>query len=837
MPLINDTKLLRLIRYAPVVFIVLFIMCINVVIIQDNRVKAKKSIQSLRYEVIERQKNIIRQHVELVANEINYQSTKTREILRRQAKQRVNEAYAIANNLYLNNQDKSKDEIIKLISDALRPIRFFEGRGYYFIFQMDGVSVMHGLKPEIEGKSAWNAKDTRGTYILQQHIQLIKQDSEAFYRWWYRKPDEPKTEEFEKIGFGKLFEPYNWMIGTGEYVVDVEHDVQAEIIDWVTDYGYEDKGFIFLLDGDGTVLSHREPNFVGTNIADSKLITQLNRKNMMLKAAQGGGFVSYKIPAIYPDANQGTENKQREKISFVQGIDGWDWVIGTGFYLDDFEEYLAEKQALLREQNQQEFIKMLTLSSILTALTVALSLVLNNMIANRFNNFQLRINADFRELENTKNKMQHMATHDALTGLPNRLLLIDEISQGIEYAQKNGFELAVVFVDLDDFKKVNDLYGHASGDKLLEIVSRKFETILGPKDTISRFGGDEFIFCFPQLSGMEQARDKLNSISRVFDDPFVINGKVLVTNCSIGVSMFPSDSDNAESLIRKADIVLYKSKAIQKGKVMFYDDSINEQIQYEYRLEEELRDAVAKEEIFVLYQPQIEVESGQLVGVEALARWSSGRFGVISPVKFIEVSERIGVINQIGQFVFRRACEDILSISPNGQNAIDLSINISPKQLMEPGFSVSLVEIVNDVGIAIERLTLEITENILINDVNKVSPILHALRDLGFGISLDDFGTGYSSLSYLNNLPISEIKIDRCFIDKVIQSPQSVSLIKAIIAIGRSCEMKVVAEGVESEEQYNKLVDLGCSLVQGYYFDKPLSIEELILREEGKVSA
>ena len=195
------------------------------------------------------------------------------------------------------------------------------------------------------------------------------------------------------------------------------------------------------------------------------------------------------------------------------------------------------------------------------------------------------------------------------------------------------------------------------------------------------------------------------------------------------------------------------------------------------------------------------------------------------------------MINEIGQFVFRRTCEDILSISPNGKNAIDVSVNISPKQILEQNFIEQLIEVISNVGIEIQRVTLEITENILINDVNEVSPILNELRELGFGISLDDFGTGYSSLSYLNNLPISEIKIDRCFIDKITHNSQSVSLIKAIIAIGHSGEMKVVAEGVESKEQYVKLVDLGCSLIQGYYFDKPLSIEKLILREEGKVSA
>jgi EAL domain-containing protein (putative c-di-GMP-specific phosphodiesterase class I) len=301
--------------------------------------------------------------------------------------------------------------------------------------------------------------------------------------------------------------------------------------------------------------------------------------------------------------------------------------------------------------------------------------------------------------------------------------------------------------------------------------------------------------------------------------------------------MYPADSDDAESLIRKADIVLYKSKELSKGDVMFYNSDINEQIQYDYMLEEELRRAIHKNEISVLYQPQIDVESKKLVSVEALARWSNERLGMVSPVKFIAIAETIGLIDEIGQFVFRRACQDILAISPNDKDALGLSVNISPKQLVAPEFVQQIVDIVEDVGIDLNRITLEITENVLINDMKKVSLILHSLRNHGFSISLDDFGTGYSSLSYLNGLPITEIKIDRCFVDKILVSDQSNTLIRAIIAIGKSCEMNVVAEGVETGEQYQLLISYGCNLVQGYYLDRPLPIEKLASREKGQVSA
>lgn len=831
MSTVRDLKLFRLIRYMPVAIIGIFALAVNVIVIKDNHDKAEHSIDTLRSEVIRARKESIRQHVNIIVSEVDYQKNLAEQVLKQQAKARVDEAYDIATNLYRTNLDKPEKEITKLISEALRPIRFFDQRGYFFVFNMDGTNVMHGLRPHVEGENLIGSQDIRGTYILKEHIDLIRSNGEAFYHWWYPKPGKPESEEFEKIGFGKRFEPFDWFIGTGEYVADVEEDIKKQVLNWINEYSYDKSGYIFVVDSEGNILSHREPSYIGKNLADFNDADGLQMRGMIMNSDSSGSFVQYQLPILAGG------NAKEEKISYIKMLEGWGWYLGSGFNLSDFEAYFEKQRVLLQEKNRAELVKLSVLSLLITAILTGLSLVLSNIVARRFERFESKINQDFNELECTKDQMQHMALHDALTGLPNRLLLIENINHGIQLTRKYNKQLAVVFVDLDNFKKVNDLYGHSSGDKLLETISAKFESLLGDYDTVSRFGGDEFIFCFPMLNDVKQAENRVQRVKEVFHDPFVIDGKILMTDCSVGVSMYPSDSDDAESLIRKADIVLYKSKSVHKGDVMFYDSSINRQVQFDFILEEELRRALSKNEITVLYQPQFDTRKEKVVSVEALARWTNDRLGSVSPVKFIALAEEIGLIHQIGLFVFRSACEDIMRLSRNSRNAMKVSVNISPRQLLEENFAEQLLQITSNVGIDVERINLEITENVLINDIDKVAPVLNMLRNLGFGISLDDFGTGFSSLSYLNSLPISEIKIDRCFIDNLLVNEQSNTLIRAIIAIGESSGLQVVAEGVETKEQYKELTNYGCSLAQGYYISRPLPIEVLIERDEGQASA
>jgi diguanylate cyclase (GGDEF)-like protein len=822
MPSLNERKLLNLIRYAPVLIIGLFAIAVNIVLIQNNRLAGAQSVQLLREDMIDRQKELIREQVNQAFQQIQLERNHTLQYLKEQAKSRVNEAYDIANSIYVNNPHKSKQELTKMIADALRPIRFFNGRGYFFIFQMDGVNVMHPLKPYLEGTSAWDSVDSRGRYILREHITLIKESGgEAFYHWWYQKYGEPTDVEFEKVGFGKQFEPLNWFIGTGEYLADVSQDVQSSMLAWVSRYHYGDDGYLFVLDKHGKVLSHPDRKTIGTAISES---FNTGIQQLFATEESHAGFVQYSSKYMPGEPNGG------EKISYLRTIDGWDWIIGTGFYVKNFEQYLAKKQQFQEESNQRGLIRISILSTICSLLVMVISIWVGRLIAQRFKNFQQRINHDFGELEKAKDKMQFMALHDALTGLPNRSLLADMINNGIELARRKEKNLAVMFVDLDDFKKINDLYGHSVGDQLLEMVSHKFQALLDEGETVSRFGGDEFIFCFPDLIDKKAAEAKVERINNVFHDQFVLNGKILTIHCSIGISMYPTDSESSAGLIRKADIVLHKSKVQNKGKAMFYDDRIDAEVQFDYLVEEELRRAIYKNEISVLYQPQVDLKTGNMVGVEALARWNSKRLGSVSPAKFIAVAEATGLIFDIGLFIFRQACEDILSVSANGPDSLSVSINLSPKQLMQTSIKDDILDIIDKVGIDINRITLEITENVLFDDLDTVSIVLEQLRLLGFGISLDDFGTGYSSLRYLNNLPISEIKIDRCFVEKLMISDQSDTLVRAIIAIGHSCKLTVVAEGVETFEQYDTLMTYGCSLIQGYYYDRPLPIEQVCKR-------
>jgi diguanylate cyclase (GGDEF)-like protein len=817
----SDKKLLTLISIIPVILIGIFTFILNAVVIHENRTKVELLINALHTESVEKEKAQIKHQVETIYQQIIYQRNLTEKTLKQSIKSRVDNAFNTLSFIYEQNKEKPKSEIIALISDALRTSRFNEGRGYFFIYSMDGINLMHPIFPNLEGKNLLEVQDVRGNRIMQDHIDTMKVKGEGFSRWWYPKPGEIE-KEFEKIGYSKKFTPLDLYVGTGEYIVNIEEDIKEKLLKWITDVRFGEHGYIFLLDQYGNTLAHYNKDKIAP--------TKYSRENpnqgpitqeMLSLALSGGGFMQY-VSAFKPSS---TENA--EKLSFIKGYSDWGWAIGAGVYISDNKRLLEKKEALLLTQNKLELRKILLLTLSLALVLTILSLILSWCVGMRFNKFKKRIHSDFTLLEKTKNEMQHMALHDALTQLPNRLMLESRIELGIQHAREKGQSLAVMFVDLDDFKKINDRFGHEVGDILLQSISHKFSDLLKHNDIVSRFGGDEFVFCFPSLSSKSEAENRLKEIQSVFNENFDINGKSISTSCSIGITMFPDDADNSLDLISKADIVLYKSKEKHKGGALFFDQSIDEQVNYEFSLEEELRTALDNNEISVVYQPQIDIKTGLLCGVEALSRWHNKTLGFVSPVDFIAVAEEIGVIHNIGDFVLQKACEDMLMFMPNGPDAALVSVNLSPKQIIQPGFVTRVEEIVSKTGIDISRVTLEITENILISDLTNVSPILKKLQQIGFGISLDDFGTGYSSLSYLNILPITEIKIDRSFINSLFINEQSETLVKAIVAIGASCQMTVVAEGVENKAQLDKLIEYQCDLVQGYYFDKPLPIEEL----------
>ncbi|WP_394129639.1 cache domain-containing protein [Shewanella maritima] len=818
---INDAKLVKLIKFAPTLMILTFAVAVNSMILLSNKEKSQQSIESLENDIIATQKQQIQSQVNQAIDYIEYRYQSVIPQLKKQSKQRVYEAIEIAENIYQKNRDKPDDVIKSMIINALRPIRYAEKRGYFFIFQMDGMNVMHPLKTHLEGQQLINAQDQKGTLILKEHIDLIKNNQgEAFYQWQYQKPQQPIDIEFEKLGFGKYFAHFDWFIGTGEYLDDVEDDLKSELTMWFNNAPQDNNTKFYIINQEGRIIAHSSPELRGKNINEiSKLDASLFQSDID-NLANEGTHLTY-------DMTISRLQTHPQRVSYIKAYPEWNWVLGTSFSANIFNDYLEEKLNELNQLNQKKFNNILLLSVFSTLLIIILSLVVSQMIINRLNRFQANLEESFDALQENQLKMQHMAMHDNLTGLPNRASLSKDIHEGIQFAKAENTQLAIIFIDLFDFKKINDLYGHSSGDKFLQIISSKFESLLGEHDSIARFGGDEFIFCAPNINQQQELTDLLQRIQSILREKLIIDGKNLTAHCNIGISIYPQDGDTPESLIRKADIVLNQSKKAGCDAIAYFSNEISQKIQHDYLVEEELRKALKHNEITVHYQPQIDTDSKRIVSVEALARWHNQKLGDVPPIKFIETAEQTGLIIDIGLFIFKTTCKDILSVSSNGHEALCASINISPKQLLCDGFVNSLIDVSDEVGINRERITLEITENVFIDDVDQVTPILDTLRNVGFGISLDDFGTGYSSLSYLNFLPITEIKIDRCFVENINHNSQSNALIEAIMAISQTFDIKVVAEGVETLKQYQTLSAYKCHLIQGYYFDKPMPKSQL----------
>jgi len=822
MKIAHDVKLLRLIKVIPPIIVTAFALLTIINVIHHNDTQLINDIQTLRQDFYDSEKDIVKAQVKQLVQQINYEKNSTEVLLKNDIKEHVYQAHAIAANIYNNNKSKTEQEVTQLITDSLRNIRFNQGRGYFFIYKTNGLSIMHPVVPAMEGTVKLDFQDVRGNYIVRDLGRLAKESGEAFYHWWFVKPDNTE-QEFEKIGFGKHFEPYDWFIGTGEYLFDVENDIKQRLIQRISNIRYGTNGYIFLFDYNGNVLSHFIDGFAGTNFnnnTDNNIIE--NSRKLIDIAKHGEGYLSYLSPMM-PSTGQ-----PAEKLSFVEGISQWNWAIGSGFYKSETDKYLQRREQKIALENENQLRNLLWLSVFVTLFFISLSLLLTKYLAKRFTLYENKISDDFAELNKIKLETQYQALHDSLTKLPNRSLLEEHVSQGIALSKENEQSLAVMFVDLDDFKKINDLHGHSVGDKFLITIGAEFKKIITHHDNVARFGGDEFIFCFPNLNSLQNAHDKVEKIQEIFKQEFIINGKSIYSSCSVGIAMYPSDGDNAEELISKADIVLYKSKSQQKGRSLFFSESINKEVKRGFLVESELRLALAEQELDVYYQPQVSVETGEIQGVEALVRWNNKILGSVSPAEFIQVAEDTGVIYDIGAFVIEKALTDIKSFNLNNAYSLQLSINISPKQLMEPHFSEHIMRIIDSVGYDPHGVVLEITENVFISDLTKVRPVLEQLKEQGFKISLDDFGTGYSSLSYLSNLPMSEIKIDRSFIDKLLINSQSESLVKTIIAIGQFCNLTVVAEGVETKEQYDRLVLYNCDLIQGYYFDKPLTLFDLV---------
>ncbi len=428
----------------------------------------------------------------------------------------------------------------------------------------------------------------------------------------------------------------------------------------------------------------------------------------------------------------------------------------------------------------------------------------------------------------------HASQHDFLTGLPNRLLLSDRLSQAIALAKRRATDVAVLFMDLDGFKHINDSLGHLIGDKLLQSIAKRLTEQIRTPDTVSRQGGDEFVVLLQDIKTHEDVAIAAKRIIQAVSQVHSIGEHELYITASIGISIYPEDGLNAETLMKNADTALYQAKDLGRQCYKFFKPSMNIRAVERQTIEEDLRQALVKKEFALHYQPKMDVSTGAVVGAEALLRWTHPERGQIAPMKFIPVAEDSGLILPIGGWVLREACGQAKAWLDDGLPTTPMSINVSGVQLQDATFLHQVLAVLGETGLAPELLEMELTESVLMHLPEHAQSALQHLRNLGVTVSIDDFGTGYSSLSYLKRLPIDTLKIDQSFLHQMTGSADGTAIAVAIIRMGKSLNLRVVAEGVESAEQLAFLKEHDCDEAQGFYFSQPVAAEQFadLLRKQ-----
>lgn len=445
---------------------------------------------------------------------------------------------------------------------------------------------------------------------------------------------------------------------------------------------------------------------------------------------------------------------------------------------------------------------------------------------------------DITERKRIEENLNYLATHDALTGLPNRLMFGQLLNHAIQFAQRNKKLLAVLFVDLDRFKTINDSLGHEAGDQMLQEIAKRFRMLLRASDIVGRLGGDEFIILIEDVTELNQAATLAHKILTEAMKPMTLRGEECRVTASIGISIYPKDGQDEQSLMKNADIAMYFAKEEGKNNYQFYSENIHSMANERMSIETNLRRALERNELSLVYQAKLDFKTGKITGVEALLRWNSHNLGAVTPTQFIPIAEETGLIVPIGRWVIRTACIQNVTWQRQGLPPIYMAVNLSLRQLLHENFLQDLRNILNETGMSPNLLELEITESMVMQNPTRLLAILKKIKDMNVRLAIDDFGTGYSSLAQIKHFPINTIKVDRSFIRDLPQDVDNKAITEAVIIMGKSLKLTVVAEGVETAEQESFLRQQVCDEMQGFYFSKPVAPEKFaqLLRKYNKAN-
>jgi diguanylate cyclase (GGDEF)-like protein/PAS domain S-box-containing protein len=968
--------------------------------------------------------------------------------LKQQLKEQVDQAYHVADGIWQQEHARLPPARVQaLIIEALRPLRFFDGRGYFFIDTIDGRCILLPTAPKLEGSSLLENRDDQGRYIMKTLITAVstpEQQGYASYRWYL-----PASRMMaDKIAYSRQFAPYGWLIGSGEYIANVEAALQQRALALLASMQLDkDNDDLMVIDSQGVLqLFPANPSLQGRHYL---ALAPTLRKRVLeaMQLGRQGGFMEYSIPA-------GKNGAPVSHLAYARRLPGWDWTLVNAMHIQsirdssiqassalegqllgrikatllmtllamasagllswffirwmnalvaryqlDLRRSHAELESSTRELKLSHFmidhatdlVALQTADGVLVyanraaqdcmgqdvALRSQLSQQLfshagqalphtfetrlpcqqghmhlevtltgldyqgvrylcatardisqrhhaarqqrlaakvfessneailitnadNHILAvnraftqitgfseqdvlgqspamlasgqhdadfyrrmwaclkergqwsgeiwNRRKNGEafpewLNISVltdehgqithhvafftDISERKEHEARIQHLAEYDALTDLPNRILVNDRLQQAIRLAERQSGQLAVLFVDLDHFKNINDTLGHNTGDELLKQVAGRLCSAVRELDTVGRTGGDEFVLILPSISQPDEAAQVAERILRAMQRPFDMDGTSLVVSCSIGISLLPDDGQDIQALLMNADLAMYHAKTHGRNTFRFYTREMNTQVADRLQLENRLRHALEQEELFLLFQPQYDINSNVLIGCEVLLRWQDPQEGLIMPSRFIPIAEDSGLIVPLGRWVLREACMQMARWRQQGLWLPKVAVNVSARQLARMDFIDDVRAALQESGLPGHCLEIEVTESTLMEDADLAARQLAIIKAMGVRLSVDDFGTGYSSLAYLKRFAPDTIKIDRSFVCELPGDSEDAAIVSAIIHLARALGMSTLAEGVETEAQHHYLRELGCGGIQGYLLGRPQTADSL----------
>jgi len=826
----------------------------------------KKVSNKIELEYLANKKSLIKQEVLRTSSYINKLRENAKEELNTLIKTKVYTTQSIDERRLNINRD-----LQKIALEYIKQVKF-GSNSYIFVVSYSGTTIMNVSQPDLIGKNIWALEDPNGLKVIQAERKAVENPDGDFIYYVWNKP--ATSTPAPKISFMYGIPDWQWMIGAGVYIDDMNEEVltlkeklkEKLIIQLALTLFITFIIALFIIYLINKITSTLDKKIL-------QLIHYLNKNKINLKEIETDKLKYYELKVLATSTNEmiaarnKAENKQQLLINSlakseaifrgllendIHGVllsDSQGIIIlvntklleMTGYKKEELVGELTEKlitdQFHHRHKQQREgFIKqhqsrfmgaglnIFMLCKDGSEIPVDISLT---PITTTDGDIVSAVVEDISERLKDKERLIHQASFDTLTQLPNRFLINDRLEQLIIEAKRNDKLAAVIYLDIDDFKKINDTLGHEIGDLVLIQAANRLKSIVRDGDTIGRLGGDEFIVLLGDIIENKDASSIAENIINKFRESFHIDNHHLIATLSVGIAIYPIDGDSSSELLRNADSAMHHSKKIGRNTYSYFTKEMNESVARRLAIEEQMYKALSRQEFEVYYQPQINLASNKIIGAEALLRWKNAKLGFISPDEFIPIAEQTGLIVPIGYFVISQALKATKQWHQSFKDDFRIAINLSPRQFCESNFLETIDAIIKRQGVPRKFIELEITEGIFMDENDYIDDTLRKMSKSGISIAMDDFGTGYSSLSYLRSYPFDVVKVDRVFISDMDKNIADKNLTNASIQMAHALSLEVVAEGVETDAHYQLLKEMNCDIGQGYLFSKPITKVEM----------